>query len=63
MKILNYTFGFMMMAALLTACASSKQGRNMKDSINGSWTLQTVNTEGINAKFKAQVFNEAGLGM
>lgn len=33
----------------------------MKKSINGSWVLQTVNTEGITAKFAANVFNEADL--
>lgn len=61
MKILNYGFGFLMMVGLLSACATSKQGRSMKNSIDGSWTLQTVNTEGINAKFTAKVFNEANL--
>ena len=61
MKILNHTLGIFTAVVLLTACAASKQGRNMRDSIDGNWTLQTVNTEGINAKFKAQVFNEADL--
>ena len=31
----------------------------MKHTINGDWTLQTVNVTGINTKFKAVVFNEA----
>ena len=31
----------------------------MKHSINGAWTLQTINVQGIAAKFKATVFNEA----
>lgn len=61
MKLLNYTFGLLLMAGLLTACSASKQGRTMKKTINGSWNLQTVNTEGINAKFTAKVFNEADL--
>jgi len=33
----------------------------MKDNIDGEWTLQTINTEGINARFRATVFNEADL--
>ncbi len=61
MKLLNYGFGFMIMVALLTACSATKQGRTMKNSINGSWNLQTINTEGINAKFTAKIFNEADL--
>ncbi|MEO6723061.1 MAG: hypothetical protein ABIN67_22035 [Ferruginibacter sp.] len=43
----------------LGACAASKEGRSMKKTINGDWTLQTINVEGINSKFKAKVFNEA----
>ena len=31
----------------------------MKKTINGDWTLQTIDVEGINSKFKAKVFNEA----
>ncbi|MEP7141659.1 MAG: hypothetical protein ABI707_02255 [Ferruginibacter sp.] len=61
MKLLKYSFGLMIIAGLLTACSVSKEGRTIKKSINGSWTLQTVNTEGITAKFAAKVFNEADL--
>ena len=61
MKFLNYSFGLIMMVGLLTACSASKQGRTMKKSINGNWVLQTINTEGINAKFTARIFNEADL--
>ena len=61
MKLLNYGFGLIMMAGLLTACNVTKEARTIKKSINGSWTLQTVNTEGITAKFVAKVFNEADL--
>lgn len=61
MKNLNYFFGCILVACLFTACASSRQGRSMKNSIDGSWMLQTVNTEGINSKFTAKVFNETDL--
>ena len=61
MKLLNYGFGLLMMAGLLSACASSKEGRSIKNNIDGEWTLQTVNTEGINSKFTAKVFNETDL--
>lgn len=44
---------------LLTACSASKEGRTMKHSINGEWMLQSINVQGITAKFKATVFNEA----
>ncbi len=61
MKLLKYFLGLIIMAGLFTACASSKQGRTMKQTINGDWTLQTINTEGINSKFAAKIFNEADL--
>ncbi|MEO6538044.1 MAG: lipocalin family protein [Ferruginibacter sp.] len=44
---------------LFTSCATSKEARNYKKSINGRWQLQTVVTEGITGKIKAKVFNEA----
>ncbi len=52
---------FVLCAALFlfTACSVSKEARTMKSTINGTWTLQTVDVQGINAKFKATVFNEA----
>ncbi len=61
MKLLNYSFGLLITIGLLTACSVSKQGRTMKKTIDGEWVLQTINTEGINSKFTAKVFNEADL--
>ena len=46
-------------AFLFTTCSVSKEGRTMKHSIDGRWTLQTIHAEGINTKFKATIFNEA----
>ena len=61
MKLLNYSIGLLITVSLLTACSASKQGRTMKKTIDGEWVLQTINTEGINTKFAAKVFNEADL--
>ncbi|RZM07351.1 MAG: hypothetical protein EOO88_51905, partial [Pedobacter sp.] len=44
---------------IMSACSSSKEARGYKKSINGNWQLQTVVSEGITGKIKAQVFNEA----
>lgn len=43
----------------IVSCAASKEGRSMKKTINGTWTLQSVTAEGINTRYKATVFNEA----
>lgn len=60
-KFVAYAFSFITVSSVLCACSASKEGRTMKKTINGDWTLQTINTEGIDAKFKAQIFNEADL--
>lgn len=44
--------------AILASCATSKEARTQKKTIDGNWQLQTVVTEGITGKVKAQVFNE-----
>lgn len=44
---------------LITGCSASKEARTYKKTINGNWQLQTVVSEGIMGKIKAQVFNEA----
>ena len=41
------------------ACSSSKQARVYKRTIDGNWQLQTIVTESIQGKFKAQLFEEA----
>jgi len=48
-----------MSLAFFSACSSSKEAKSIRKSISGNWTLQTVDVEGINSKFKAKVFNEA----
>lgn len=44
---------------VISSCSSSKEARKWKNDINGTWTLQTITTDGINGKFNAKVFNEA----
>ena len=45
----------------LASCSMSKEARTFRSSIDGKWQLQTVTTEGITAKVKAQILNEADL--
>ncbi|MEO5685043.1 MAG: hypothetical protein ABIQ88_20530 [Chitinophagaceae bacterium] len=58
--IQRFAFPALLSALLLfAACSASKEGRGMKHTINGAWTLQAITAEGIAAKYKAIVFNEA----
>ena len=59
MKRANLFFSSIIVIMLLVSCSTSKQGRTYRKEINGHWQLQTVVTEGIMGKIKAQVFNEA----
>lgn len=58
MKKINIIAGLLMMSLFLTSCATSKDARSQRKLINGNWQLQSVITEGITGKVKAQVFNE-----
>lgn len=44
---------------LMISCAGTKEGRDYRRTINGNWQLQTITTEGITGKIKAQILNEA----
>jgi len=44
---------------ILASCATSKEARTYKSTLNGNWQLQTVTTEGITGKVKMELFNEA----
>ncbi|MEP6712832.1 MAG: lipocalin family protein, partial [Ferruginibacter sp.] len=59
MKRTNLLFSSIIIIMLFASCATSKEARSYRKSVNGSWQLQTVVTEGITGKIKAQVFNEA----
>jgi hypothetical protein len=47
------------LVVLINACSSSKQARTDKRTVNGTWLLQSVTTEGITGKIKAQILDEA----
>lgn len=49
---------FISFALMFTACTTSKQARSYEKGIDGTWQLQTVETEGITGQIKAKVFNE-----
>lgn len=57
----RHLINFSLLLALfaLGSCATSKEARTYKKSINGNWLLQTVTTEGIKGKVKIELFNEA----
>lgn len=59
MKRIHILLGLVLAIGLFTSCATSKEARNYKKTINGNWQLQTVVSEGITGKIKAQLFNEA----
>jgi hypothetical protein len=59
MKKANQVFLLIMTIFILAACSTSKQARVYKKTIDGNWQLQTIVTESIPGKFKAQLFNEA----
>ena len=59
MKRVNLLFSSIIVIMLFASCASSKEARSYRKSIDGHWQLQTVVTEGITGKVKALVFNEA----
>lgn len=59
MKKASIIFNLVLIAFIFASCSSSKQARTYKKTIDGNWQLQTVVTEKIPGKFKAQLFNEA----
>lgn len=53
-------FKILLLSSLFfTACAGSKEARNIKSSINGKWHLETIAIEGDNSILNVKVFNEA----
>jgi Lipocalin-like domain len=54
----NY-LALLLITILFIGCATSKEARTYKKTIDGNWQLKTVVTEGITGKVKALVFNEA----
>ncbi len=58
MKSISFKFLFAL-SILFTACAGSKEAREMKSYITGTWNLETVTVEGDNSILNVKVFNEA----
>ena len=59
MKRASLLFNLILIVFLLASCSSSKQARVYKRTMDGNWQLQTIVTESIPGKFKAQLFSEA----
>lgn len=53
---------FLILAAtiLFTACSSSKHTADYSKTINGSWQLKTIVSEGVTGKINTKFFDEAG---
>ena len=58
MRNLRFLIPLLSLAVVLASCATSKEARGYKKTIDGNWQLQTVVSEGISGTIKAQVFNE-----
>lgn len=59
MKKVNLVYSAILLIVFIYACSSSKEARTDKRSINGTWLLQNVTTEGITGKIKAKILDEA----
>ncbi len=59
MKKLSLVISTLLIVFIVSSCSSSKQARTYEKSVVGNWQLQTITTEGITGKIKAQVLNEA----
>lgn len=51
--------GFISLLIFFSACSVSKQAQMQKQTINGDWTLESINVEGLTGLFNTKVFNEA----
>lgn len=51
--------GFVILLISFNACSVSKEAQTQKQIINGDWTLQSINVEGLTGSFSTKVFNEA----
>ena len=59
MKKLSLLLSIIAFVIFMASCTSTKEARNYKNSVNGTWQLRTITTEGITGKIKAQILNEA----
>jgi len=61
MKKISLALSIFIAVLFLASCSTSKEARTYKNNIDGKWQLQTVVTEGITGKVKAQILNEAAM--
>ena len=59
MKKLSLLIGTFLAVLIISSCSLSKEARTYKKTVDGNWQLQTITTEGITGKIKAQVLDEA----
>ena len=59
MKKSNLLITLLALLFTVSSCSSSKEARTIEKTVNGNWQLQTITTEGIIGKIKAQVLDEA----
>ncbi len=59
MKKIRILFSLLAIILIATSCSSSKEARTYKRTVDGNWQLQTITTEGITGKIKAQILDEA----
>ncbi len=59
MRKFSLMLSMLCFVVILTSCSGSKEARTDKKTINGTWQLQNVTTEGVSGKIKAQVLDEA----
>lgn len=57
-KVLEITAALVVLLTICS-CSVSKEARQLKQEINGSWMLETITTEGISGRVTATLFNEA----
>jgi uncharacterized lipoprotein YehR (DUF1307 family) len=62
MKKLNVGLVLCMLWLTILSCGGSKEAKKYEKSINGTWVLNNVTTEGITGKIKAQILEEAAFG-
>jgi Lipocalin-like domain len=62
MKKLNLVLIACTFFVIMQSCSNSKAARTDKKQVAGTWLLQSVNTEGIAGKIKAQILEEAAYG-
>ena len=59
MKNLSSMFCALLALLIFSSCSTSKEASTIKKTVDGNWQLQTVTTEGITGKMKAQIQDEA----